>query len=346
MVHHHHHHHHHHQRRLLVAVALALAAASCAGGNGDPAPGSANAATTPQTPTTLPSSMTAGPPLRWVALGDSFSAGTGASTPEQKVSASCDRDPVSNYPALAAAALGGRGRPLTLDVRSCDGATIRQIVETQAAGITNADIITLTLGGNDFGFSRVLADCLVRGCRSYDQPDARFPGFAHEDSRSDWEVLEQRVMDALLGFAPQLAPGGQVFVLTYPVPFPAEPDETCIKSSAPMNDVSRYLANAAIERLDATIARAAKRAAAAVSSPFVTVVEWRTGLDQPLRRTTDASGVERQVRDNPNGICSPEPMLNGIARAEFGDSFHPTDRGHRFAADAIAAAITKYVAAR
>ena len=349
----------HLHRRLLVGVALALAAASCAGGNGDPAPGSARAAsiTAPTTTSTLPLATTStstsvppttsgGPPLRWVALGDSYSAGIGASTPEQKVSASCDRDPVSNYPVLAAAALAGRGRATALDVRSCDGATIRQIVDTQAVGITNADIITLTLGGNDFGFSRVLADCLARGCRSYDQPDARFPGFAHEDGRSDWEVLEQRVMDALVGFAPQLAPGGQVFVLTYPVPFPAQPDEACIKDSAPMNDVSRYLANAAIERLDAAIARAAKRAAAAVSSPFVTVVEWRTGLDQPLRPTTDASGVERMIRDNPNGICSTEPMLNGIARPEFGDSFHPTDRGHRYAADAIAAAITKHTTNR
>ncbi len=345
---------HHRSRRLLTGAVLVLAAAACAGDGGNRAeqsPTSTQAVVTStvvSTTAVTPSapSTTTGPPLRWVALGDSYSAGIGASTPEQKVSTICERDPVGNYPVLAADTLARQGRPVELDVRSCDGATIRQIIDTQSAGAANADVITLTLGGNDFGFSRVLADCLGRGCRSYDQPDARFPGFAHEDGRSDWEVLEQRVMDALVGFAPQLAPGGQVFVLTYPLPFPAQPDETCIKDSAPMNDVSRYLANAAIERLDAAILTAVTKANAAAPRPYITVVEWRTGLDRPLRPTTDASGVDRMIRDNPNGICSPEPMLNGIARTEFGDSFHPTDRGLSFAADALATAITKYAATR
>ncbi len=346
-------------RVLAGLFALALTLASCSSGGGSStnqpleaaktAPTSTVATTTSQTsagPTSTLgiSTTTAGRKLRWVALGDSYSAGVGASTPEQKISPNCDRDPLSNYPVLAAAQLTGRGQPIDLDVRSCDGATTRQIIDTQAADVTNADVISLTLGGNDFGFSRILADCLARGCRSYDQPDDTFPGFAHEVGRRDWDVLAQRITDAFTALAPKLAPGGQVYVLTYPLPFPANPDAACLRDAAPMNDVSRYLANAAIEHLDNVIVDAAKQANTKASAPFVTVVEWRTGLDQPLRSTTDASGVVRMIRDNPNGICSPDPMLNGIAHTDLGDSFHPTDRGLQFAADAVATAIVKHTA--
>jgi GDSL-like Lipase/Acylhydrolase family len=309
--------------------------------------GATSGATTGVTsaPTSVPTT-TSGRTLRWVALGDSYSAGIGASTPEQTVSAGCNRDPISNYPALAAAALIKAGQRIDLDVRSCEGATTGLIIGTQATDVANADIISLTLGGNDFGFSRVLTDCLARGCRSYDQPDDKFPGFTHEAGRSDWDVLEQRVTDALTALAPKLAAGGQVYVLTYPVPFPEHPDEACMSAAAPMNDVSRYLANAAIDHLDNVIVDAVTKANAAAPRPFVTVVEWRTGLDRPLRPTTDASGVVRMIRDDPDGICSPDPMLNGIASADIGDSFHPTDRGLRFAADAIAAAITTHTAGK
>jgi hypothetical protein len=66
-----------------------------------------------------------------------------------------------------------------------------------------------------------------------------------------------------------------------------------------------------------------------------------------LTRTITDGGVTRQVRDNPNGICSPEPFVNGVALgSSIGDSFHPTDRGHAFAGDAVAGAIAQRRRAR
>ena len=130
-----------------------------------------------------------------------------------------------------------------------------------------------------------------------------------------------------------------MYVLTYPVPFPEQPDESCLRDRAPINDVSRTLANAAIDRLDQTILAATATANAKAGARFATVVEWRTGLDKPLRIETDGSGVVRRVRDNPNGICSPDPMINGIAPPDLGDSFHPTDSGLAYAAEVVTAAI-------
>ncbi len=259
------------------------------------------------------------------------------------MSDNCSRDPAGAFAVFGAATLRAKGQPVALDLRSCDGADVRDVVNTQATTIVpaSADAISVTMGGNDFGFSQVLVGCLSRGCRSLDQDTDQFPGFTHEPGRSDWDVLQQRIADALITLRPKLAPRGQVYLLTYPIPFPAQPDATCIQTTAPLNQINRDLANAATDRLDTTIIAAATAANARAGTPFVTTVEWRTGLDIAPRVVTDQAGVVRRVRDNPNGICSPEPMVNGIVTtSELRDSFHPTDRGLRFAGDAVAKAIS------
>lgn len=337
----------------------ALLAACGSGGDGDREAGAStdpattlavrSSTTTSTTSTTSTSSTTvvpaSGPALRLVAIGDSYSAGVGATTKEVEVDRSCSRDPVASVGTLAATALRARGIPVELDLRACSGGTIAQVVQ-QADGVRNADAISVTFGGNDFGFSRVIGDCVLRGCKSYDQPGDHLPGLAHDLDQDDWQVLQQRLVDGMLALRDHLAPDGRVYVLTYPIPFPADPDPTCLQNTAPFSETSRVLVNAATEKLDRTIADAAIAANARTGSPFVDVVEWRSGLDRPLRTITDG-GVTRQVRDNPNGICSPEPFVNGVALgSSIGDSFHPTDRGHAFAGDAVAGAIAQRRRAR
>ena len=258
------------------------------------------------------------------------------------MSDNCSRDPAGSFAVFGAATLRAKGQPVALDLRSCDGADVSDVTNAQATTIApgSADAISVTMGGNDFGFSQVLVGCLSRGCRSLDQDTDQFPGFTHEPGRSDWDVLQQRIADALITMKSKLAPHGQVYLLTYPIPFPAQPDETCIRNTAPLNQTNRDLANAATNRLDTTIIAAATAANQRAAAPFVTMVEWRTGLDVAPRIVTDQAGVVRRVRDNPNGICSPEPMVNGIVTTtELSDSFHPTDRGLHFAGDAVAKAI-------
>ena len=108
---------------------------------------------------------------------------------------------------------------------------------------------------------------------------------------------------------------------------------------AGITPASRVLANAAVDRLDETILAAARRTNERAGTSVVRVVEWRTGLDAPRRSVTDAAGITRSVRDNPDGICSADPVLNGLVSTELSDSFHPTERGHRLAADAVADAM-------
>jgi lysophospholipase L1-like esterase len=339
------------RRRALLPLAVLVAIATACGGGDDggatPEPTTTAAVVTTSAPasTTVPSTTvavatTADPAgFRLAALGDSYSAGLGATSTMQQFP-ECKRDPAASVGALVADRLRRGGRAVTLDLRACDGGTIADVLAKQLPGMAEADAIVVSMGGNDLGFRRILTECLSGGCRSYDQPGDRFPSFTGEPGRSDWDVLADRIVDGLDRLRAKLRPGGTVYVLTYPIPFPTQPDPTCLAARASLDPVSRDLANAMTERLDETIVAAAARVNQRAGATAVRVVEWRTGLDAPRRTVTDAAGVVRTIRDNPDGICSPQPMVNGIVGGELTDSFHPTDRGHAYAADAVARAIT------
>jgi lysophospholipase L1-like esterase len=321
-------------------VALVALVAACGGGGSTSSPGSTTAAATTVVVPTSAAPTTAGPAaFGLAAVGDSYSAGLGATSTLQQF-ADCKRDPAASVGALVADRLRRSGRAVALDLRACDGGTIADVLAQQVPGMAQADAIVVSMGGNDLGFRRILTECLSGGCRSYDQPGDRFPSFTGEPGRSDWDVLTDRIADAIERLRAALRPGGTVYVLTYPIPFPAQPDPACLASRAPLDATSRDLANAMIDRLDETIVTAATRVGRRAGPGVVRVVEWRTGLDAPRRTVTDPAGVVRAIRDNPDGICSSQPMVNGLVAAEFTDSFHPTDRGHAYAADAVVGAIT------
>ncbi|MEU1268542.1 SGNH/GDSL hydrolase family protein [Streptomyces sp. NPDC005799] len=94
----------------------------------------------------------------YVALGDSYASAPLVPT---QVDAACLRSS-QNYPSLVA---GSRGAKLT-DV-SCSGATTADMTSTQTDGVPaqldaldrGTDLVTVTIGGNDIGFSTVLGTC-------------------------------------------------------------------------------------------------------------------------------------------------------------------------------------------
>ena len=100
---------------------------------------------------------TATPPAQaadstYVALGDSFSAGTGT---RAKVD-SCYRSPYG-YPKLVDAQLG-----LALDYQACSGATTADVAARQLGTLSaNTAIVTMTIGGNDVGFADVITECAL-----------------------------------------------------------------------------------------------------------------------------------------------------------------------------------------
>jgi hypothetical protein len=86
-----------------------------------------------------------------VALGDSYSSGTG--TGEYARDEACRRSDYA-YPVLLARREGAR-----LVFRACSGATTSDIEVEQLGPKRRATRVTITAGGNDAGFSSVLEAC-------------------------------------------------------------------------------------------------------------------------------------------------------------------------------------------
>jgi lysophospholipase L1-like esterase len=91
---------------------------------------------------------------RYVALGDSYSSGTGT---RSYVDAACRRS-TRAFPYLVAHALPGT----TLALAACSGATTRDVLAGQLGALAHdTALVTITVGGNDAGFASVLTACAM-----------------------------------------------------------------------------------------------------------------------------------------------------------------------------------------
>ncbi|MDN5892496.1 MAG: SGNH/GDSL hydrolase family protein [Nocardioides sp.] len=145
----------------------------------------------------------------YVALGDSYSSGTGTRNYIDD-GTNCQRSPV------AFASLITADRGYDLDFRACSGATIPNVSGNQvdALGATT-DFVTVSVGGNDAGFADVLTECAKPGWMS--------------DCGAAIDGAEAFVNNALPGKLAGLyssissaAPGAQVVVVGYPRIFNGE----------------------------------------------------------------------------------------------------------------------------
>ncbi|KPI02473.1 hypothetical protein OK074_5297 [Actinobacteria bacterium OK074] len=170
--------------------------------------------------------------VNYVALGDSYAAGPGIPT---QVDSACARSD-HNYPSLLATANNWR---LT-DV-SCSGATTTALAGPQgsqppqldALG-AHTDVVTLTIGGNDIGFSSDLATCA--GLAAKDPTGNPCQTYF---TSGGTDQLAQRVNDtapkiaAALDAVRRRAPHAKVLVVGYPDLFPDD-GIGCTSSAVPL----------------------------------------------------------------------------------------------------------------
>lgn len=94
-------------------------------------------------------------PSSYVALGDSYSSGTGTRSYIND-GTDCMRS-VYAYPSLIASAKG-----YALTFRACSGATVSDVTNTQLSALsTSTAYVTISVGGNDAGFANVLTECAL-----------------------------------------------------------------------------------------------------------------------------------------------------------------------------------------
>ncbi|HEY2280106.1 MAG TPA: SGNH/GDSL hydrolase family protein, partial [Streptosporangiaceae bacterium] len=95
--------------------------------------------------------------VRYVALGDSYSAGTGAGR-YTAAGRSCERS-ASAFPQLWAA----RHHPASFASVACAGATTATVRASQLSALsTHTTLVSITIGGNDVAFSQVLETCVFQ----------------------------------------------------------------------------------------------------------------------------------------------------------------------------------------
>jgi lysophospholipase L1-like esterase len=218
----------------------------------------------------------------YVALGDSYSSGVGA--PGQ--TGLCLRSPYG-YPGQWAS----RNAPRSFTDLSCIGAVTGDVLSTQVPALSNgADLISITIGGNDAGFAPTVLSCTI----SSDADCTAKVRAAESDIRTTLGAK----LDATYAAIKNKAPGAKVVVLGYPVLF----DTSSIWCT--MSLTKRRVLNEGAQVLDDLI-RARSEAAG---------LTWSDVRDE-------FAG---------HGICASSPYLNNVTVLPPQNSFHPTRTGYTY----------------
>lgn len=196
-------------------------------------------------------------PLDYVALGDSYGAGSGV-LPIDLSSPLCLRS-TANYPHVLAAATGARLTDVT-----CGAAETKHLSQSQYPGVApqsdaldaGTDLVTVTIGGNDNStFVGALTACasagLLSGGKGSPCKDKQGSHFDDQIEANTYPAL----VEALRNVHAK-APGARVAALGYPWIMPAAADPSCfLKLPVASGDVP-YLRGIQ-SHLNAVIARAA-----------------------------------------------------------------------------------------
>lgn len=180
--------------------------------------------------------------VHYVALGDSYSSGVGAGSYTSS-SGSCDRS--SNaYSALWDAA----NAPATYISVACSGATTASVISSQLSALSSATtLVSITIGGNDVGFSSVMETCVLNSTSTC----------VSAITAAEGEVASQLPgeLDSVLSDIHSDARSARVVVLGYPEFYDLSRSSTCIGLST----TDRTDLNAAADQLDSQIQAAAAR---------------------------------------------------------------------------------------
>jgi lysophospholipase L1-like esterase len=261
----------------------------------------------------VPSTAGAHGPVRYVALGDSYSAASGVLPPDLTAPPMCLRS-TSNYPHVIAAATGAQLTDVT-----CGGADTGDFVAEQYPGVApqldalgrDTRLVTMTIGGNDSGvFINSILQCGAAGLSTlgHGSPCRDRYGSTFEDTVRD--VTYPALVSTLRAVRAE-APHARVAILGYPWILPRTGG--CFDRMPIAEGDVPYLRS-----LQATLNHAIERAAARTGVTYVDLNRVSEGHDacQPL------------------GIRWVEPVLQGTNAVIV----HPNALGERgMAAQAMTA---------
>jgi lysophospholipase L1-like esterase len=220
--------------------------------------------------------------VNYVALGDSYASGLGAGNYS---GGSCDRS-ANAYPQLWA----NSNHPSSFAFVACSGATTTDVINNQISALSSATtLVSVTIGGNDVGFSNVMITCVL-GSTS-DCVNAVNQAEAKANSQLPG------LLDTVYNDISARAPNARVVVIGYPEFYDLARSSGCIGLST----TDRTALDGGADVLDSVISAAAGRhgfAYAEVRGAF-------TGHE----------------------ICDSSSWLHSVDWLNLGDSYHPTASG-------------------
>jgi lysophospholipase L1-like esterase len=259
-------------RRRPVLRRLILALAACA-------------AALPLILATTPASAS----VNYVALGDSYSSGLGAGNYISS-SGSCYRS-YNAYSELWDAAYA----PSSFSFVACSGAKTTDVISSQLSYLNSSTtLISMTIGGNDVGFSSTMETCVLGTTSDCVN--------AIDQAESEMQTQLPGELDTLYSDIRSHAPYAHVVILDYPELYDLSKSSTCIGLST----TDRTDLNQAADELDATI-----QTEVAKYSGF-TYADVRSAF----------YGHE---------ICDSSSWLHSVNWLFLEESYHPTANGQAYA---------------
>lgn len=250
----------------------------------------------------------------YVALGDSYAAGP--LIPNPVLPLGCLKSD-HNYPHLAAPGIG-----LTLRDASCSGATTVDMTNPQNVEPdgpnppqfnsldASTTVVSLTIGGNDIGFSEVAESCITLNPFSHPCLD-KYDAGGVDQLKARIEATAPKVAAVLAGIKSR-SPSAKIYVVNYPAIFPETGFGCWPQMPIGFQDVP-YLRSTE-QRLNSMLATQASAAGA-------TLVNW---YNASIGHDACKSSSTRWV----------EPLVPG----ELAAPIHPNQAGMQGGANALLAA--------
>ncbi|WP_222623293.1 SGNH/GDSL hydrolase family protein [Streptomyces armeniacus] len=262
----------------------------------------------------------------YVALGDSYSAGVGVQTDGdgdddgKGADEECLRHAAAFYHDVTRAFRFPGGSSFW----ACSGATTTEVLKGKDGRLPQTDrvsaktsLVTLSIGGNDAGFTKVLTRCLAEvlmgSCRGQGDEIA--------------ERLDElaKSLPEVIGRITARAPNARVLVVGYPRMFSDDPKDGVATISEDdqrwLNERTREVDNVikqSARNADRKLVKAGKRGSVEFIDAYNAFDGHETGTSQPY-----VNGLKFNLR-----------ALSAESR-----SFHPTEKGHR----ALARLVTKQI---
>jgi lysophospholipase L1-like esterase len=240
-----------------------------------------------------PAAQAVGP--SYVALGDSYSSGVGTRTYISD-GTSCQRSTYA-YPYLIA-----QSRGFTLSFQACSGAKVSDVTGKQLGTLsTSTAYVTISVGGNDAGFSSVITECAQPGWMS--NCDGKI-----NTAQSYINNTLPGSLATLYSSIRSKAPNARVVVVGYPRLFQGE-DCNAGTWFSPSEETRL---NQTADLLNSKLSAAASAKGFAFANPTNAFighavcddVEWLNGLSNP---------ISESYHPNRSGHASGyKPLVNGL----------------------------------